>query len=204
MNGVFLVLMNRHNPMIKKWIDFFECTIRFPIDLKIAALKIVLLFLICFSASNVHSQQEEKITTIIIVRHAEKLNEANNSDPGLSEKGKKRAQNYADLFKEEMIHGIYATSYQRTKQTLEPLATVQGLTVKEYAPVDEKAFAAIFKEHEGGRIMICGHSNTVPVLLKYFVPSEDHSNLEEDEYDKVFIISKASSGETSLLKLTIN
>lgn len=186
--------------MIQKRKNFFKPTLL----RKGAFLKMFLLFLICCKATSGYTQHEEKMTTIILFRHAEKLDEANNADPGLSEKGKERAQNYADMFKEETIGSVYATPYKRTKQTLESLAADQNLIIKEYPPLDENAFASIFKEHEGEIIVICGHSNTVPALLRYFAPLESPINLDEDEYDKVFIISKAPSGKTSVLKLTVN
>ncbi len=158
----------------------------------------------CFNSSIAYTQDAEILTTIIILRHAEKADEPDTPDPALSEEGIARAQKIAALFQDDSIHAVYATPYQRTKQTVEPIAKSKNLQVNIYAPADEKAFADILARHAGEKIIICGHSNTVPLLLNYFTGSRRHSALKEDEYDKIFIISKSNSGKSATLKLSLN
>ena len=76
--------------------------------------------------------------------------------------------------------------------------------VKEYPPSDEKAFADMLAKHQGEKIVICGHSNTIPILLNYFTESTAHGALKEEEYDKIFIISKSTSGKSATLKLSLS
>ncbi|AHM62654.1 phosphoglycerate mutase [Flammeovirgaceae bacterium 311] len=156
-----------------------------------------------FAGSLAYAQQEEGITTIIVIRHAEKADEAGNSYPGLSAAGLKRAQKIAELLSQEAITAVYATPYQRTKQTVMPLAAAQKISIQEYSPIDEKAFKAMLESNTGGKIVICAHSNTVPVLLTYFTRTQNFTTLAEQEYDKVFIISKSNSGASSTLKLVV-
>ena len=70
------------------------------------------------------------VTTIILVRHAEKKIEPSNQDPDLSPEGFERAQEIARVFGETGVNAIYATQYKRTQQTVKPLAERTGVAVK--------------------------------------------------------------------------
>src|SRR5882672_5663247 len=75
------------------------------------------------------------LTTVIIVRHAEKNIEPNNPDPDLSPAGQARAQDLVRMFSAAGVNAIYATEYKRTQQTVKPLADSLGLPV---AVIDAK------------------------------------------------------------------
>src|SRR6267378_496425 len=66
------------------------------------------------------------ITTVILVRHAEKVIDPNNSDPDLSPAGQVRAQELARMFGDSGINAIYATQYKRTQESVRPLADRLG------------------------------------------------------------------------------
>ncbi|HQS07084.1 MAG TPA: phosphoglycerate mutase family protein, partial [Daejeonella sp.] len=58
------------------------------------------------------------ITTIYIVRHAEKdVSDPKNQDPELSSEGMERAEALADKLKEIKLDAAFATKYKRTSQT---------------------------------------------------------------------------------------
>src|SRR2546430_16945841 len=67
------------------------------------------------------------VTTIILVRHAEKIIDPNNPDVDLSAAGQARAQEVARMFGDAGINAIYATQYKRTQQTVKPLADQTGV-----------------------------------------------------------------------------
>src|SRR4029453_9075189 len=69
------------------------------------------------------------VTTIILVRHAEKNIEPNNPNPNLSPAGQARAQELVRVLGNAGITAIYATQFVRTQQTAQPLATHLGLPV---------------------------------------------------------------------------
>src|SRR5438874_13735457 len=58
------------------------------------------------------------VTTIILVRHAEKISDPNNSDTDLSTDGQARAQLLARMFGNSEINAIYETQYKRTQETV--------------------------------------------------------------------------------------
>jgi len=65
------------------------------------------------------NNKTEKVTTIIVVRHAEKKKGEN---PSLSEKGKVRALALKEALKASDISAIYCPNLKRNKQTAQPLA----------------------------------------------------------------------------------
>ncbi|CAG0939705.1 partial 2,3-bisphosphoglycerate-dependent phosphoglycerate mutase, partial [Candidatus Brocadiaceae bacterium] len=66
-------------------------------------------------------------TTFIIIRHAEK--ESTGSDPNLTVDGISRAEELKRILGNISINAVYSTTYNRTKQTVAPLATAKGITV---------------------------------------------------------------------------
>src|SRR5258706_2170501 len=69
------------------------------------------------------------VTTVILIRHAEKNIEPNNPDPDLSPAGQARAQELVRMFGDTGINAIYATQYKRTQQSVKPLADRLGLPI---------------------------------------------------------------------------
>src|SRR5690349_18165779 len=69
------------------------------------------------------------LTTVILVRHAEKKIEPNNEDPDLTPEGVERAQEIARMFGDAGVNAIYATQYKRTQQTVKPLSDRIGVPV---------------------------------------------------------------------------
>ena len=90
---------------------------------------------------------KENLTTLILVRHAEKVPD-NSSDPVLTDKGKKRAQELAYILAHIPIDLIYSTPYKRTKATVAPVAKNKNLTLNSYIPMHELDFLTeILKLH---------------------------------------------------------
>src|SRR5687768_13117446 len=92
------------------------------------------------------------VTTVILVRHAEKIDDKALTDPELTEAGRTRAHELARMLAPAGIKAIYATPFHRTRQTAAPLAKALGLeavevkTGKTYA---NDVASLIRKEHGG-------------------------------------------------------
>src|SRR5438552_17984490 len=69
------------------------------------------------------------VTTVILIRHAEKNIEPNNPDPDLSPAGQARAQELVRMFGDTGINAIYAKQYKRTQQSVKPQAVQLGLSI---------------------------------------------------------------------------
>ena len=144
-------------------------------------------------------------TTVIFVRHAEKaLLPAD--DPGLSEAGKRRAAELArQLVEADVIAGvdaIYSTSYRRTAETVQPVATALGLPVTSYdASNTETIMDQIVRQHKGEIVLVVGHSNTVPALIGNMGASKKVPEIDENEYDNLYVVSIPWFGKTKTIRL---
>src|SRR3989442_12306921 len=62
------------------------------------------------------------LTTLILVRHAEKIIDPNNPDVDLNADGQAPAQELVRMFADAGINAIYATQYKRRQASVKPLA----------------------------------------------------------------------------------
>ena len=141
------------------------------------------------------------VTTVIIVRHAEKNIEPNNPDPDLTPAGQARAQEIARMFGDSGVQAIYATQYKRTQQTVAPLANRLGLSV---TSTDAKQSAEltrrILSTNRGQTVFIAGHNNTVPEIVN-ILSGENFPIIPESEYDNMFIVTMYRFGKAKVLKV---
>ncbi|HEY0742307.1 MAG TPA: phosphoglycerate mutase family protein [Chryseosolibacter sp.] len=144
--------------------------------------------------------QDQRITTFILVRHAEK--ESNEKDPELSQIGMDRAKRLAELLKDSNISAVYSTRYKRTQQTVTPIAQLKNLAIRDYESLSNDDLRNLTSEHFGRTILIAGHSNTIPKIANALIGKEQFQNLHDAEFGIVFIISVLTPGkEASILTL---
>jgi broad specificity phosphatase PhoE len=141
------------------------------------------------------------ITTVILVRHAEKKIEPNNPDPDLTPAGEARAQEIARMFSTAGINAIYATQFKRTQQTVKPLAERIGVstTIVDAGQTDELA-KQIQTTHRGQTIFVAGHANTVPALIST-LSGENVPQIPDSEYDNLFIVTIYRFGKAKVVKM---
>ncbi len=141
------------------------------------------------------------VTTVIIVRHAEKNIEPDNPDPDLSPAGQARAQEIARMLADSGVQAIYATQYKRTQQTVGPLASRLSLPI---TSVDAKQSAEltrrILSDNRGQTVFIAGHNNTVPEIVN-MLSGENYPQIPESEYDNMFIVTIYRFGKAKVLKV---
>jgi 2,3-bisphosphoglycerate-dependent phosphoglycerate mutase len=147
------------------------------------------------------SDDAESITTVVLVRHAEK--ELVGDDPGLTQAGADRASSLAHVLGEVNVSAVYSTPFARTRNTAIPLANTLGLDVTEVSV--GQSFAAhmaeiIHAEHMGETVVIVSHSNTTPAIIGELgvlpVPT-----IEDDEYDDLYVVTITAAGTVNLLTL---
>jgi broad specificity phosphatase PhoE len=141
------------------------------------------------------------VTTVILVRHAEKVIDPNNSDPDLSPAGQARAQEIVRIFSDAGINAIYATQYKRTQQTVKPLADKLGLPVNQ---VNSKStadlLAQIRSQNSGQVVFIAGHNNTVPEIIAA-LGGPTFPTIPETEFDNLYIVTVYRTGKAKVVKL---
>lgn len=145
-----------------------------------------------------------KPITVFAVRHAEKLS-TGGSDPDLSEDGRARARMLASMLANAGVTHLMASSYKRTKQTLEPLASATGLQVDVIGNGDPGAQSeAIHTLPAGSVVVVAGHANTVPELVRMLggevgglVRTEHGAIIDEAVYDRIFQVILPPIGQPS-------
>ena len=142
-------------------------------------------------------------TTYFFIRHAEKdLSDPSNRNPELTEEGKSRAQNWADILKDTPIDLVFSTDYIRTQETAKPLAVSKNLKIISYNPKD--LYSDSFKELTKGKtVLVVGHSNTTPVFVNKVLGKKKYDSIDEKIYGKLFIVTIADNKVTDIM-LTIN
>ncbi len=141
------------------------------------------------------------VTTVILVRHAEKKIEPNNPDPDLTPEGLERAQEIAREFGEAGINAIYATQLKRTQQTVKPLSdrTSVPITIVEASKPDE-IVKGIQTTNRGQTVFVAGHNNTVPAIVSSLT-GETYPLIPESEYDNLYVVTIYRFGKAKVLKL---
>jgi len=133
-------------------------------------------------------------TVFFVVRHAEKVSEA--EDPLLSPEGVKRAEQLKQTLEHLRVDAIFHTDRIRTRETAAPLATKLKITPTTY-PYDTFGQAwtdSLLASHKGKRVLIVGHSNTVPAIVGQLsgktIP--DLGN----QYDNLFVVTVSDDGRS--------
>lgn len=153
----------------------------------------MVLSLFLFASLNTVLAQND-LTTFILVRHAEKSND-DPRDPSLSAEGEARAKKLAEVLGSQDISAIYSTPFKRTKSTAAPLASAKSLSVEIYDFRSQTYLQDMLKNHSGGTILISGHSNTTPMVANTLLGSDQFKQLDENEYDMIFIVTVTEIGK---------
>ncbi len=133
-------------------------------------------------------------TTYVIVRHAEKAGDAG-ADPALTPKGQRRSQRLALMLRSMKLDAVLSTDYQRTRETAAPSAAQAGVELDLYDPRKPgELLTGLAERFEGASVLIVGHSNTVPDLVRRLGGEAPSGDLADDEYDNVFIVTVLGDG----------
>lgn len=124
-------------------------------------------------------------STIFIVRHAEKA-ESGGNDPDLSDAGRTRADGLAKMLSDAGVAAIYATEFKRTQQTAAPLANILGLGATVVSAKDTSVLIGKLRNSHGN-VLVVGHGNTIPDLIKGFGIATP-INITENDYDNLFAL----------------
>jgi broad specificity phosphatase PhoE len=145
-------------------------------------------------------------TTVIVIRHAERDLSVSLTDPPLSPAGEARAALLARMFGDAKVVGhldaIYVSPALRNRLTVAPLAARLGINAT-VAPVDDPRALAhrALREHAGGRVLIVGHSDTVPKIAAVLSGNPKIPEIGDQEYGTMYIVTVPRIGHANLLRL---
>ena len=180
------------------------------INLQILAL---IAALICNLAlfQHVSAQEEFKPITVFLVRHAEKEDQPR-QDPPLKKEGVLRSQELARLLSNAGVKTIISSQFARTKQTVEALATKTGVTVTLISLksnpsnprlIAEESTAEVVNkilERAGESVLVVGHSNSVPDVIK-MLGGDNVPTIDERKFDDLFIVTVYAKGKARVVHL---
>lgn len=165
------------------------------------------------STSNVRAEDAAvppAARTVILVRHAEKEAQPKDPrDPSLSEAGTARAEELARLLGASGAGYVFTSDLKRTQETVGPLAARLGVTSEALPAADSAAVVSKLDALPAGSVaVVCGHSNTVPsvaallgVQITDLVDVRGTKMIDDDTYDRVFVITRPASGPAACLEL---
>lgn len=156
-------------------------------------------------------ENDFKVTTVFLVRHAEKAPNPP-EDPPLLEAGSIRSQELARILGNAGIKAIYTSQFLRTKQTAEPLAKQLGIASaavpikmsasnpREVSQESIKEITEKIYERAGENALVVGHSNTVPEVIRA-LGGDVVPTIDEKEFDNLFVVTVYAKGKAKVIHL---
>lgn len=144
---------------------------------------------------------QEPVTTVIVVRHTERVDQNTDS---LSAAGEARAQALARVLADARIAGIVTTQYRRSALTAAPAMAAFALTpvIVQAGGRDMaahgRAVADAVRQFAGRTVLVIGHSNTVgPIIAALGGPTIER--ICDNEHAHLFVVTLRAS-EVSLIR----
>jgi len=159
-------------------------------------MKIVISFLFLFCVFIIDTVAQEK--TILLVRHAEKVDDS--QDPELSPQGKERVQRLVKAIGKYKPGGFFSTDFKRTCDTLAPLAAKREKKIEIYDPRKPQELIDTIMKSKTKRFVISGHSNTIPGIANLLLKKEVFKNLNDSEHSVIWLV-RLNDGKVTRLQL---
>ncbi len=134
--------------------------------------------------------------TVFLVRHAEKSDAS--ADPNLSVAGEERASLLAHLLADADVRTVFVTEWKRTQETAAPLARARDLKPI-VIPAKEVNLLAEKIGTSPGAVLVVGHSNTLPAVIKALGVAETLT-ISETDYDQLFLVTGDSPVQLTRLR----
>jgi phosphohistidine phosphatase SixA len=145
-----------------------------------------------FQTGNIFLKKKQ-VTTVLLVRHGEKSNDA------LTTQGLARAEKLAHAARKAGIKAIYTTNFNRTRQTVQPLA--QALNLQPIVYNDNAWLVSqVMANHRGDVVLVAGHSNTVPEIITALGGDRRCCPID-DEFDNLCLVVICEEGKASVIHL---
>lgn len=178
-----------------------------------AAFIVILLSVACgkIEANAPSTEDGFKVTTVFLVRHAEKATTPP-EDPPLTDNGNLRSQELARVLEQAAIKAIYTSQFVRTKLTAEPIAKRLSITA---TPIPVKMDPANPREvseqyiremtekiyaRPGDSALVVGHSNTVPLIIK-MLGGDVVPVIDEKVFNDLFVVMVYAKGKAKVVHL---
>lgn len=138
-------------------------------------------------------------TTVIILRHAERLSDE--KDAPLSEAGRARARALVPLLAELKPDVVVVSELQRTRQTVAPF--LEGTKRSPLVRSNEKCVelaAEILREWPGKTVLVAWHRGPNVDLARALGAKGPFPQWTHDTYDRYWVITIAADGAATLVE----
>ena len=170
-------------------------------SMKTAAKVLILLLALGLMISCSRPQQGS--TVVLIVRHAEKASDA--EDSLLTEAGAQRAQALVQVALDAGVSAIYSSQFKRNRDTAQPLSDRLGVAVTEMpvnlqSPGDYGKVLArdIIEKHAGQTVAVIGHGNTIASTIEGLTGRG--ASVNSPAYSDLFIVVVPPAGAAKVMK----
>lgn len=163
---------------------------------RVALLAVIVILVAASLAAAPHP-----VTTVILVRHAEKASQEDDSP--LTAAGMERAKELARVLAGVKVDAIYTTQFRRVQDTAVPVAEALGLTpiVRNTGATYATDLAKhILSENRGKTVLVVGHSNTTIAVLKALGAS-DVTPMPESQFDNLFVLTDVDGAAPRVVAL---
>jgi len=135
------------------------------------------------------SYGDKKCTSVYLIRHAEKIRtDKNEKDPLLNKNGLLRAQKWSEIFEKTEIDKILSTNTKRTISTVIPTSDKKQLKIEIYKPEDI-SYEVFLKENKGKKVLIVGHSNTIPETTNVLIKNKFYNQIEDNNNSNLYFVN---------------
>ena len=149
---------------------------------------------VLFASSLAAPRLEAATTVVFLVRHAEKATQPPD-DPPLAPAGRARAVALSAIMAQAHPIAIIHTQYRRTKETAKPTVTalhIPAILITRGAdsePHAQTVAARIRQQFSGKTVLVVGHSDTVPAILRRLGIAHPPA-IPETQFNRLFKVTK--------------
>jgi broad specificity phosphatase PhoE len=150
--------------------------------------------------------QQQRITTVIFVRHADVDTSAPLAeDTPLNARGRQRAELLADFLADvnvgSSVDAIYATVAKRTQETAQPLATRLGQKLNIDDPYNyERLVRRIFRDRRGKITLIVADADAIPLLIAELHGAHPLPEFGPMDYSEIYVVTVPYYGKVKTLR----
>jgi len=145
-------------------------------------------------ATSVNAQE-----VLFIIRHAEK--EVAGEDPGLTQDGRARSAAWASFLKYAEIDHVITTDARRSQQTGDIIAQALGLAQSQIPIQDVTGLIdALEFEHSDDRVLIVGHTETIPSILSR-IGHPGTLQIDQEDFSNLFVFSPGAGEGARLIHM---
>ena len=131
----------------------------------------------------------DKCTSVYLIRHAEKIRtDENEWNPLLNKSGLLRAIKWSEIFEQIEINRILSTNTKRTISTVIPTSEKKKIKVEIYRPEDI-SHETFLKGNKGKKVLIVGHSNTIPETTNTLIKKDYYAQIEDNNNSNLYYVN---------------